>query len=153
MIKYYFLLEFSWDKKFGFNPKGIPRVKFFPNFEETNKYGTVSYGILESMFISNTKLSDIKYIDLLITNIQNVIDGLIQSTIVNCETESLEINIDYARPIDNLDIHGTNSPIDGPNSWNLTTPIKLQYIPTSKILTLFKEWKLFLIAQNDIVLK
>ncbi len=152
MIKYYFLLEFSWDKKSGFNPNGIPRVKFLPNFEETNKYGQVSYVILESFFISNAKLFDIKFLDVLINNIENIIDGLKESIIVYCETESLEVTKEFTRPIDNLDIHGTNLTLYGSNSWNISTPKVLQYIPTTEILQLFKDWRQFLEKQKSVSL-
>jgi hypothetical protein len=153
MIDYYFLLEFSWDEKSGFNPNGIPRAKFLPNFEKTNKYGQVSYEILESLFISNTKLFDSKFLNVLINNIKNTIGGLEEITLVHCESESLEIRKEFTRPIDNLDIHGTSISIDGPNSWNISTPIELQYIPTVEILQLFEDWKQFLEAQKKVSLK
>lgn len=147
-IDYYFIKEYQW-KKVWFSELGILKASIMPTNDFINKNGYINFSILSSIFSSDRMLKDINWVDELIKNIQKVLNGELEITGTYCETESLEIRRDFSRPIDNLDMHGSNPSNDTPNSWNVTTPIELQYIPTEEILQLFIDWKLFLEEQKN----
>lgn len=150
-INYYFIKEYQW-KSNWFSETGLLKANIYPTDEFIQKNGYISFSILGTIFSSDNKLKNIQWLNELITNIEKVINGELEITGTHCETESLEIRKEFSRPIDNLDMHGSNPPIDGPNSWNVTTPLDLQYIPTIEILELFKDWRDFIITSNDVKL-
>ena len=57
---------------------------------------------------------------------------------------------DLSRIIDNL---GDSEDIETHLSWNVSTPLELQYIPTDEILEIFRSWYQFLKVQSYINIK
>ena len=63
------------------------------------------------------------------------------------EDRLLEVGNISTRPIDMI---GDAEGVEVPLSWNVSTPIYLQYIPTSEILNIFEDWLDFLIEAETI---
>ncbi len=150
-LKYNFFAEFEWNKEIGFSAEGTPKIKLYTNPEHNMGAGLVNFEILEMLFISSSNLSDVNYLQSVIKSIKDVKAGLLNETLINSETESLEVKKEFCRPLDNLDMYGSN-PKDGNNSWNISTPLNLQYIPTEEILVLFHEWREFILVNKQTTL-
>jgi hypothetical protein len=148
MIEYYFLLEFSWSKEQQFSKNGFPRAKFHINFKYAEEHGWANYHILESVFTESNMLK-IDCITKKIQDIKSVIKGEKKETQIFSESVNLSVKKDFTRIEDNL---GDTEGIEAPISWNISTPTELQYIPTEKILQLFKDWKKFLQSQEKVTL-
>lgn len=151
VLKYSFSIEFLWNSKNGFSKKGVPKISFCINPSSRRDFDSVGVEILNALFLSSDELNDISSLNKVIDAILNVIQGRRDHTIVGNETESLEIKKDLSRIIDGLEMYGAN-PKDGENSWNITAPLNLQYIPTQEILEILQNWKNFLNANDSIIL-
>lgn len=146
-LKYAHSLEFPWNKENGFSKKGVPKISFWINPKRERDFDAVGVEILNGLFLSSDKLRDINSLNTIIEEILNVIQGTKNHFYVGNEAESLKIKKDLSRVIDGIDIYG-KIPEDGQNSWNISTPSNLQYIPTLEILEIFRNWKNFLIASE-----
>ncbi len=151
VINYEFFLEHLWKNQERFLIP-FPKVRIWTTSVFNKLFGRVDLTILEAIFVSHNNLRDINYVKILISNVLQVINGELAIAVVNCTAESLEIRKDRCRPIDNLEIYGSDPPVDGPNSWNKTTPLELQYLPTEEILKLFMDWLEFLLTIENMCL-
>lgn len=150
-LKYTLSIEFPWDQENGFSKRGVPKISFWINPNRERDFDAVGVEILNALFLSCDKLRDISSLNKVIEEILNVTQGIKKHFFIGYEAESLEIKKDLSRVIDGLDMYG-KFPVDGQNSWNISTPSNLQYIPTIEILEIFRNWKNFLIVSERITL-
>ncbi len=66
------------------------------------------------------------------------------------EISGIDIGPKLTRAIDNL---GSKDGIEAPISWNISTPIEYQSVPTSEIIEIIEGWIKFLDEQKYITLK
>lgn len=144
MIDYYFIKEFQW-KSNWFSDKGLLKAKVYATDQFIKQFEFVDYDIVGQIFTSKKDFQNTEFIETVITEIKNVIDNVNSKYIISSEIVLLEVQSEYTRP---LDLLGDSDGIEGPLSWNITTPEKLQYIPSKEILKLFSDWKLFLYEQK-----
>lgn len=152
ILKYSFSIEFLWHSRNSFSKKGVPKVSFYIVPSNSGEFDSVGIEILNTLFISYDKLKDIRYLNRVIDEILNVTQGRRSQVIIGNEAESLEIKKDLSRVIDGLDMYGSN-PVDGENSWNISTPLHLQYIPTKEVLSFFVNWREFICYSDKVVLQ
>lgn len=138
MIDYYFIHEFQW-KNGWFSNSGIskPIIRSDVNFAFESY---VDYSILESVILHTKLLNKYSTGLELLTQLEERLRNNELCGISN-EIASIEMNSDFSKPIDNL---GSIDGIDSPISWNIITDDKYQKIPTSKVLSLIKDWLEFI---------
>ncbi len=148
-IDYYFTKEYQW-KSTWFSDTGLLKAKVYPTNEFIQQFKYIDFNLVGQIFTSKKEFYDIVFVDSIISEIKKVINLEKTIHIISSEIVLLEIQRINSKPIDMLgDIEG----IEAPLSWNISTPKELQYIPTVEILQLFQDWKSFLIAQNNVILK
>jgi len=149
VLDYYFIKEYQW-KLNWFSKSGLLKVNVFPTNEFIREKGYVNFNIVGEIFLAKKEFLDIKYINSTISKIKQVITGDLTIYEISNECVLLEIKKIYTRPISLL---GDSTGEEAPLSWNLSTPVELQKIPTKEILQLFKDWKQFLNTQKDVIIK
>lgn len=143
ILRYYFQLEFSWNKTWYSNEGFRRPIIRASNWVLSKEY--VDYTLLEEIFLHSRVLKDVESTKLEIERIRTQLEQS-GSAYHGNEHVGLEIKTDFSRPFDNL---GTDDGIEGPLNWNIATPEHLQYIPTREILQLFDDWLDFLKTVED----
>jgi hypothetical protein len=138
-LRYWFRLEFQyWDHQWR-NSEGRKRLTVSATDDILRKE-YVDYSILERFFIFK-ETQEYDRAKLLFSTIKL---NLTKDKVEYCGFEygvGIEFKPDFCKIVDTM---GTDHGIDAPLYWNITTPIHLQYIPTSEILQLFDDWLEFL---------
>ncbi len=149
MIDYYFIKEFEW-KSNWFSESGLLKAKVYATDEFIKKFEFVDYNIVGQIFTSKKDFENIEFIQMIIFEIENVIENKNLKYIISSEIVLLEVKCENTKIIDML---GDSEGVEAPLSWNISTPLELQYIPTVKILEIFKSWHEFLKVESDIVIR
>lgn len=146
IIDYYFIKEYQWKNKW-YSKKGVLKVKVFPSNDFIKQNGYVDFNLVGQIFTSKKEFQDVMYINSIISEIGQVLRLKENNYKVSSEIVLLDINGPLTKPIDLL---GDSEGIEAPLSWNHIVSQELQYIPTTEIFQLFKDWKSFLEEQKGI---
>ena len=140
-LDYYFIKEYQWKTKWVSEIGGL-KVKVNPTNEFIQKFNYIDFNIIGQIFTSKKEFYNTQFVDSIITEIKKVISFERTSYLIGSEIVLLEVGNISTRPIDMI---GDAEGLEVPLSWNVSTPIHLQYIPTSEILNIFEDWLDFLI--------
>lgn len=147
MLSYYFLKEYQW-KDDWFSTDGICKANIYASneFLQTNRY--VDYSIFGDSFSHLKKMKKIESATQVLNEIKlNLKQG--KGYYLGGEISGIDIGPELTRAIDNL---GSQDGIEAPISWNISTPIEHQSVPTSEIIEIIEGWIKFLIQQKNIKL-
>lgn len=147
VLSYYFIKEYQW-KDDWFSTDGICKAKINASneFLQTNKY--VDYSIFGDCFSQLKKMKTVESSTQVLEEIRlNLMQG--KGYHLGGEVSGIDIGTKLTRAIDNL---GSKDGIEAPISWNISTPIENQSVPTSEIIEIIEAWIKFLIEQENIKL-